>query len=176
MNIVPVKLNPHLIPFFYKEFKGEVANYMGRKVKACKISTDSSLGFMIRSLLQKCDVPVKYSKYYVYITFEDNEKDCSLYNVVDGKSNFLYVPEHACQKINTIFEDLFRMAYQYHTQGMVKANPDLTVKEAVSSFMVEYEMDEHGYLFDSVYRLLYRNHENKLSRLQSKVSNRFMNF
>lgn len=176
MNIVPVKLNPHLIPFFFKEFKGEEANYMGRKVKACKISTESSLGFMIRSLLQKCDIPVRYSKYYVYIAFEENEKEFSLYKIEKGRSNFLHVPEDACIKINTIFEDLFRIAYQYHTQGMLKANPELTVKEAVSSFMVEYQMDDHGYQFETVYKLLYRTQEFKLSRLQSKVSNRFLNF
>lgn len=175
-NIVPVKLNSHLIPFFYKEFEGEEANYRGVKVKACKIAPESSLGFMIKTLLQKCEIPVKHSKFYVYISFNDSTRDCTLYNVESGKNNFLYVPEHLNKKLNTIFEDLFRLAFQYHTQGMLKNNPELYVRDAIESFMVEYKMDDYGFQLESIRKILNRGRKNKLSRLQKKVGNRFLNF
>ena len=102
--------------------------------------------------------------------------DCDLYKVESGKNHFLYVPDHFNEKINNIFEDLFRIAFQYHTAGMLKANPNLLVQDAISSFMVEYEMDEYGFNIESVRRLLNRGAAKKLSRLQSKVSNRVLNF
>ena len=176
MNIVPLKLRSHLIPFFYKEFEGVNVNYAGKIVKACKINSSSSLGFMIKTSLQKCDLPLKCNKYYVYITFSDDKKDCELYNVEKGRNSFLFVPDYLNEKINEIFEDQFRLAFQYHTKGMLKANPDLLVKDAVSEFMIEYQMDEHGFNLESMRRLLNRGSDFKLKRFQNKISNRVLNY
>lgn len=176
MSVVPVEIRKHLIPFFYKEFDGKEAFFLNKKVKACKINDKSSLGFMLLTALQKTDAPVKPTKYYVFITIEDCTAEAKLYGVEKGKNAFLKVPEFMCDRINNILEDQFRIAFQYHINGMLKANPKLLVKDAIQDFMVEYEMDEMGFELESMRRLLNRGSKVKLSRLQSKVSNRVLNY
>ena len=88
----------------------------------------------------------------------------------------MFVPDYLNEKINEIFEDQFRLAFQYHTKGMLKANPDLLVKDAVSEFMIEYQMDEHGFNLESMRRLLNRGSDFKLKRFQNKISNRVLNY
>lgn len=171
-NIVPLKVRKHLIPFFYKEFEGIEAECLNTKVKACKITSRSSLGFMILTSLQKCDIPAKPSKYYIYITFSDNDLDAKLYKVEKGRNHFLKVPDYLNEKINDILEDQFRIAFQFMTIGMIRANPKILVRDAIAEFMTEYEMDEFGYNLESMRRLLNRNSKHKLSRLQNKISNR----
>ena len=59
---------------------------------------------------------------------------------------------------------------------MLKANPNLLVRDAIIEFMNEYQLDEYGFNIESIRRLLDRGQECKLSRLQSKVANRVLNF
>ncbi len=173
-NIVPLRIRKHLIPFFYKEFEGIDAVSLNMKVKACKINSKSSLGFMILTSLQKCDLPAKPTKYYVYITFSDNDLDAKLYKVEKGKNHFLKVPEHLNDKINDILEDQFRIAFQFMIKGMMIANPKILVRDAISEFMTEYEMDECGFNLESMRRLLNRGSNFKLARLQNKIANRIL--
>ena len=178
MAVVPVKIRKHLIPFFYKEFEGKEAFYLNKKVKACKINDQSSMGFMLLTSLVKADIPSKPAKYFVYITIDsaNMSPEAKLYRIETGKNSFLKVPEHVCDRINNIFEDQFRIAFQYHTKGMLKGNPIFLVKDVISEFMVEYELDEMGFELESMRRLLNRGSDFKLSRLQSKVSNRVLNY
>lgn len=175
-QVVPIKLRKHLIPFFYKEFEGKEAHYLDKKVKACKINDKSSLGFMLLTALEKCDIPIKPNKYYVYITISGCSSQAKLYGIEKNKSHFLKVPEFVAEKINNIFEDHFRLAFIYHTSGMIKANPNLLVKDAISEFMVDYNLDEFGFELESMRRLLNRGSRFKLARLQSKISNRTLNY
>lgn len=178
MNIVPVQIRPHLIPFLYKEFEGIEVNHLNKKVKACKINPESSLGFMIMLSLQKCKLPVKTTgKYYVYLEIEPAIfSDSKLFNIAKGNNSFLEVPPALNNKINEILEDMFRIAFQYHTRGMLKANPNLQVRDAIAEFMTEYQLDEYGFNIESIRRLLDRGQKNKLSRLQHKGANRVLNY
>jgi hypothetical protein len=176
MNIVPVKIRQHLIPFFLKEFEGIDGEYLNMKVKACKITTESSLGFMILTSLEKVEKPVKPDKYYVYITFSDTQPEAKLYKVEKGRSHFLKVPEYVNTKINNLIEDQFRIAFVFHTRGMLRARPDLLVRDAIAEFMVEYELDEAGFNLESLRRILNRGDKCKMSRLQNKISNRALNY
>lgn len=176
MNIVPVKIRQHLIPFFLKEFEGIDGEYLNMKVKACKITTESSLGFMLLTSLQKSELPVKPDKYYVYITFSDSQPEAKLYKVEKGRNHFLKVPEHVNAKINNLIEDQFRIAFVFHTKGMLRAKPDLLVRDAISEFMVQYELDESGFDLESLRRILNRGDKFKMSRLQNKISNRVLNY
>lgn len=175
MNVVPVKIRRHLIPFFYKEFKGIEALYLNKKVKACKIDDKSSLGFMILTAIKRTDLPVKPSKYYVYITY-DNRFESKIYAIEKSKTHWLKVPEEINERINSILEDQFRIAFIYMVKGMLVSNPDLKVKDAIAHFMIEYELDENGYDYESMRKLLNRGAAFKLSRLQSKIANRVMNY
>lgn len=163
-----------MIPFFFKEFAGIEARYLGKQVKACKINMKSSLGFMLRTTLEKADVPAVGDKYYLYLSMFEMEADAKLYNCVSGKKNWLKVPDKVCVKINDILEDQFRIAFVYFVDGMLRANPDITVKDAIQEWMVEYKLDEHDFNLESLRRLHHRMTEgdNKISRLQFKTSNR----
>jgi hypothetical protein len=175
MNVVPVKIRKHLIPFFYKEFEGTEAVYLNKRVKACKINDKSSLGFMLLTAIKKTDLPVRPSKYYVYITYE-NDFNSKMYTVERGKNCWLKVPEEMNERINNILEDQFRIAFVFMVKGMLVANPSLKVRDAIAHFMTEYEMDEFDFSLESMRRLLNRGSEIKLKRLQSKISNRVLNY
>ena len=172
-NVVPIKIRPHLIPFFYKEFEGIEVDYLNKKVKACKINSESALGFMIMLSLKKCEFPVKTSgKYYVYLDISPAIfTEAKLFKIVNNQNSFLEVPEFLNKKINEILEDLFRVAFQYHTRGMLLGDPNMQVKDAISYFMKEYELDEYGFNIESIRRLLDRGKKHKLSRLQNKTAN-----
>ena len=182
-TLVPVKIRKHLIPFFYKEFAGIEAKYFGKEVKACQINMTSSLGFMLKVTLEKADVPIKSDKYYLYLSMFDEDQD-GLYNCVSGKKNWLHVPEHVCTQINNILEDQFRIAFVYFVEGILRANKmlkldkDILLKEAISEFMIDYELDECGFNLESMRRLYDRTKEedHKISRLQVKTSNRVKNY
>jgi hypothetical protein len=64
LSIVPVSIRPHLIPFFFKEFEGQEAKYLGQKVKAIRVPTSSSLGCMMRMFMVKVEKPAKVIDHY----------------------------------------------------------------------------------------------------------------
>lgn len=169
--VVPVKINPHLIPFFYEEFEGIEANYTGTKVKACKINGRSSLGFLLMTALKESDVPVNIerSKFWVYITYDQECPEAVFHFTQKGKNQFLQVQKEVLQKINYILEDQFRIAFVYTVKGMLKADKTLLVRDAIQAFMVDYELDEFGFDLESLRRLLNRGSDQKLSRLQTQM-------
>jgi hypothetical protein len=182
--LVPVKIRKHLIPFFYKEFAGIEAYYLGKQVKACKINMASSLGFMLRTTLEKAELPAKGDKFYLYFSMFDEEKDSKLYNCVSGKKNWLKVPDKVNDKINDILEDQFRIAFVYFVEGLLRANKflegadnEIRVRQAIEEFMLDYELDESGFELESMRRLLDRTKESnhKMSRMQVKTTNRVKN-
>ena len=59
MSLIPFKIHPHLLVFFFKEFEGESRKYAGRECKAIQIPPTSSIGKYIISNLKKIDYPVK---------------------------------------------------------------------------------------------------------------------
>lgn len=172
MNIVPLELRPHLIPFLYKELEGTEYQYLKEKVKACKIDTSSSLGFILATALVKVGYPVKpTSKYFIYLALDLEGTVSKIYKVENYQDTFLMIPESVREKINDLLEDQFRLAFQYHSRGMLKANPKLKKEFVVSTFMQEYELDEYGFELYSMMKLLQRGQKNKLSRLQNQIPN-----
>ena len=43
MNTIPVMIRPQLIPFLFKEFEGNEASYMEKKIKSVRFLPSSSL-------------------------------------------------------------------------------------------------------------------------------------
>lgn len=179
-SVLPIKIRPHLIPFFYKEFDGIEAKYLNKKVKACKISLENSLGFLIRLSVTRAHLPEKATKLNLYISLNDQEGrkqyTAKMYKYVSGKYSFLSVPTAAQKKINDHLEDYFRIAFIYYVDGAIKFNHS-KVDQAINDFMIEYELDNYGYNLEMLRRYrsraLKKNH--KLSRLQVKTSNRIKN-
>jgi len=82
MNIVPLEIRLHLIPFLYKEFEGVEYQYLKEKVKVCKIDAKSSFGFTVISTLKKVYYPVKpNSKFYVYIGINIDSVTAKMYKL-----------------------------------------------------------------------------------------------
>jgi hypothetical protein len=179
--VVPVKLRPHLIPFFYQEFKEEVAaHYLQHKVKACKLSATSSLGKIIRITLEKSKQPIKPQKYYVYFSIPTKISKCTaqVYVTEKGKTSFLKVPEKVALHINEIFEDLFRYTFVTRINNVLKYAPDLKLDNLILDFMKEYDLEEFGFRLDSMRHLYHREKKKAffLSRFQSQCSNRVYNY
>lgn len=172
MNILPLELRPHLIPFLYKELEGVEYNYLKEKIKACKVDTRSTLGFILATTLKKVNIPVKpKTKYYIYLALSISDPVAKIYKVENCEDSFLMVPEEVVKNINDVLEDQFRIAFQYHSTGMLKANPNLQLNVVVSEFMREYELDEYGFELASMLKLLNRGKVDKLSRLQNITPN-----
>jgi hypothetical protein len=170
MNIIPLELRPHLIPFLYKELEGTEYQYLKEKVKACKIDTRSTLGFILATTLVKVGYPVKpSSKYYIYLSLDISESVAKIYKIENYEDTFLMVPEEVKENINDIIEDHFRIAFQFHSRGMLRANPLLEKQQVVAEFMTEYEMDEYGFDLNSMVRLLQRGRIHKISRIQNQT-------
>ncbi len=180
-SIVPVKIRQHLIPFFYQEFKGREAYYLNKKVKACKITMTSSIGKMFRITLEKSGYPIKVEKFNIYISVSDEldtKYSAQMYKCVSGKYSFLKVPEKVAEDLNDILEDQFRIAFVYTIKTAAKYAPGIKIKDLISDFMIEYKLDEFGYRLESM-RTLYNRELLKnasMSRMQSKVSNRVLNY
>lgn len=183
-NIIPVKIRPHLIHFFYQEFLGEEARYLNKKVKACKISMTSSIGIMFSLALEKCNYPIKprdIEKYYLYLSIPEHNKKSAfgqVYHTVSGKNSFLEVPEKVAEDLNKVLEDQFRVMMVAYVSGGLKYNKEITLDKILSDFMIEYSLDEFGFKLPSLRRLYNRELEKKakLSRMQNKYSNRVLNY
>jgi len=180
-SIVPVKIRQHLIPFFYQEFKGKEAYYLNKKVKACKITMTSSIGKMFRITLEKSGYPQKIEKFNIYISVSENRNPkytADIYKCVSGKHSFLKVPDKVAEDLNDVLEDQFRIAFVYTIKTAAKYAPGIKIKDLISDFMIEYKLDEFGYRLESL-RTLYNREVSKdasMSRMQSKVSNRVLNY
>jgi len=183
-SIVPVKIRPHLIPFFYKEFKGiEEAFYLNKKVKACKINIGSSLGKLFRITLQKSGYPEKIENFNMFISVTNSQSSnpkfsAQIYKYASGNYSFLKVPKEVAEDLNNVLEDQFRIAFVYSVKWALKYSSEIKIKDVISDFMVEYGLDEHGYTLESL-RTLYNRQikeEAGMSRMQSKSSNRVLNY
>ncbi len=182
-SIIPVKVRSHLVPFFYEEFKGVEAHYLNKKIKACKISMTSSIGKMFRITLEKSGYPERIDKFNMYISISDDANSydkaaAKIYKYANGRYSFLKVPLSVANDINEILEDQFRIAFVNRVKGALQYNKNLKVQEVISDFMLEYNLDEFGYNLKSMHQLYNRSTKTNatMSRMQSKVSNRVLNY
>lgn len=180
-SIVPIKIRPHLIPFFYKEFEGIEAKYLNKQVKACKITMHSTLGTLIRLSVEKTHLPEKTSKLTIYISINDqegkNKYTAKIYKHISGEYSFLKVPPLIEKKINDILEDYFRIGLLFYMKGASKLTK-LKVDKALYNFMIEYQLDDFGYNIEQLRKYYNRARKKKhdLSRIQLKTSDKVLNY
>lgn len=181
-SIVPIHVRAHLIPFFYKEFQGKEVVYRNKKVKACQINMNSSIGFLLQVTLEKSAGPISNQKFNMFISVSNldgkNTAEARLYKCVSGKYSFLKVPEKINERINDLLEDQFRIAFVYYVEGMLASNPDMLVKNAIGAFMEKYELDESGFELRALWRMLSREQkkDRRLGRMQNMSANRTLNY
>jgi hypothetical protein len=176
---VPVKIKPHLIPFFYKEFKAAAdADYFKIKAKACKITIDSSIGKLFTAILQS---EIKAENFYIYFSVPEkiNEKPAAhIYQINKNKNELIKVTPKLAIDLNYLFEDLFRFAFVNTVFIAKKYAPHLQYQNIILDFMKEYNLEEYGFRLDSMRKLYNREikESNSLKRFQTKSANRVLNF
>ena len=174
-SVLPIKIRPHLIPFFHEEFEAIDAKTLNKSVRACKISMESSLGFLIRLSVEKTELPAETKKLCIFISVSDHEGQkkytAKMYKHVSGKYSFLCVSPLAEKQVNDHLEDVFRVAFIYYMIGALEQAPDSKVKSIILRFMVKYELDNYGYVEGTLRS--YYNREikrgTKLRRVQTKL-------
>lgn len=182
MTIVPTEIRPHLIPYFFKEFEGKEALYMGKKVHAVKISTSSSLGHWMRLFMIKVDKPDRADHYNLYLTVDDspagNKKyEGNFYRYESGARSFLTMPVDVSKALNDLLEDIFRTNFVSYVDGYLEARGTGKVNdrgriEAINKFIDKYDLLEVGQNTESMRQLYYREKDRgRLERFQSKAAN-----
>lgn len=161
MSLIPFKINPDLLQYFYRDFAGQETRYAGKVVKAVSISPNSLLGRIVISQLRRIDYPVKnitgFNLFleidYMGSLFWDG--DSKLFKKNYGKETFLSLPESAIGEINAMMEVIFRQNFFYYVEGYcISCNGRIT--QAIHSFMERYKLDDTNYNYEQLRRLYYR--------------------
>lgn len=165
---IPLTFRAHLIPFLKCELSGIVVSTPGMETKLSKIDPGSSIGKFIISNL--CNYGIYFQPTtQIYIRFDDISKNLEscVYAVFRRKDSIIYVPAECKREINDFIEDIFRVAMIYHVNAMQKVNRKLSIKECLEDFMIQYEMDDFGFEVESLRKVLTRNSDFKLKRMQN---------
>ena len=166
MTLVPFKIYPHLLVFFFKEFEGVSRKYCGKQCKAIQIDRTSSIGKYILSNLKKIDYPIKD------ISSLNNKNSIikhSIYKRENFSNSFVELPEEYIHDINEMMDTIFRTSFFYYISGMVRNNESKII-HAISAFIEDYELYEYEYLSEeALKRLYYRmKKEGALTRFQDQ--------
>ncbi len=175
MSLIPFKIYPHLLVFFFKEFEGESRKYAGRECKAIQIPPTSSIGKYIISNLKKIDYPVKnINSFNIFIELKGLKNRSilvrqSFYKRENLCNSFLELPEEIIHDINEMMDTMFRTAFYYYVNGIAK-HKETKIVHAISSFIEDYELYEYEYLNPVQLRALYyrMKKEGGLSRFQDQ--------
>lgn len=184
MQTIPIKIRPHLIPFFYQELKGEEARLQNKRVKACRISLTSSVGMIISMCINRNRAVSQVKNiddYYLYLSISEKnykKSEGSIYTTSSGERMLLELPEKVADNINCLLEDQFRVSLVSAVDWATKYNKHIDKKTVFEDFMVKYELDEFGFKLNSLRRMYDRESEKDalLSRMQTKASNRVLNY
>jgi hypothetical protein len=172
-SIVPVLISPHLVPFFFQEFEGIEAYYLGKKVKAAKISCNKPLGTILRLLMEKTTTPVKADKFYMYLSIQDREQSKEffgkIYKCANGERSFLQLPKEGVKLLNDHLEDVFRTSLVTFVEGHKADNSKAEIRRAIDLFLQRYDLYEEGFGIEGLRRYYYRviDDGHLLKRLQS---------
>lgn len=183
MSIVPIQINPHLVPFFFKESEGKEYSYLNKKVKTVLFSsTISTVGRIIRLLMVKAGQPIKVDGFNLCLTVSDNANSKKyygqFYKMENGTNSFLRLPEEANADINDFLEDMFRMSFISYMNGCVENNDEAVIKLAIDKFIDKYDLLEFGFSNDSLRKIYYREKKNNkiIARFQTKHTDQLLNF
>lgn len=175
MILVPFKILPHLLIFFFKEFEGVHRRYAGRECKAVRLLPSSTIGKYIINNLVKIAYPVKnINSFNIFIEIE-NVKDRTVivsHNVYKKEcltNSFLELPEDNIKDVNEMLDNIFRTAFYYYVSGSSRNGQKIT--EAINQFISEYELYQFDFLnFEQLRQLYYRmKSEGGISRFQDQT-------
>lgn len=177
MELVHVKIRPHLISFLYQELKGDnEAIYNNKKVKLCRICKSSLIGQMIINFKKEVsDINTeKINSFSLFLSIETSENKGVFHEKAGSKHKVLVLPKIHNDFINHTLESIFRISLIAFVNGYTSNSEayDL-VKSAIHQFMLihnlyDTELDPEtlrSYYYDSKKKGL-------LNRLQNQLSNK----
>jgi hypothetical protein len=177
---VPMKLRPHLIPFFFEEMQGIIAAYAEQKVNMIRLYPTSSLANYIYTQIgyeknaQGRDLP----SFLLYLSIEKNKITTlsgTIYLDEKGIKSELLLDVSKVRAINNLLEDIFRNSMVTFVDGFKAAGKP--VRHGVNYFMDRYSLEEYGFERETLRMMYNREKENKLlNRLQKRSSNQVINF
>lgn len=166
MQVVPVKIREHLIPFYFMEANGTESNvpykYGNKRVKAVIFKPGvSSVARIMRLLMQKSGSYLKVDHFNLFLKVTESpsgkrEYSGEFYKFVSGRNSILFLPEEANKHINDLLEDMFRMAFTSYVRGLVENGDEKVVTKAIDRFIDKYDLLEFGFSNDTLRRLYYR--------------------
>lgn len=144
------------MPFFFQEFEGIEAVYLGKQVKAANISNSKPLGKFLRMLVEKADAPEKPEKFTLYLSITDRACFGQFYKCASGRNSFLKLPPEGSKLINEHLESIFRSSMIYFIEGYLSENETGQIRKAVDLFLMKYDLYESGFEIESLRRYYYR--------------------
>lgn len=176
MNLIPFKLSPHIIHYFFQEFEGSTKRYAGREVKTIPLDPNSFIGKFIISNLRKLDYPVKdisHFSLFIEMAHISRKTYCvkqRLFKRENLTNSFVELPEEYMKDVDDMLDDLFRHNFFYFVEGYSKDASDGKVRRAIRLFMDRYQLWEFDqFNMDQLSRLYYRMRNDKPgTRLQRK--------
>lgn len=160
--LVPVYIQPYLVPFLYQHFRAEEkAEINGKKVKSVIIDKSTVFGKEIRLLLKKsnrkkeCDT----TRTIFFSIKEQERKDdyfAVIYTSQDGRSSYLEMPEEGVRFINERLEEYLNDAMLFFIHGFHTKKGDQGLLKGIDIFLDKYDLYNHGYDVAAVRRKYYR--------------------
>lgn len=175
MNLIPFRLSPHIIHYFFQEFEGSKKKYAGREVKTISINPDSTIGKFIVSNLRKIDYPVKNIdefNLFIEMAIISKKRYCTkqkLFKREDYSNSFVELPEEFMVDVDEMLDDLFRQNFFYFVYGYSKDSEEGKVRKGIRLFMDKYELWNFDFNIEQFRRLYYRMlEEGPATRMQRK--------
>lgn len=176
MTLIPFKLSPHIIHYFFQEFEGSSKRYAGREVKTISLDPESFIGKFIVANLRKIDYPVKnISEFNLFIemAYISRKKICTkqkLFKRETFTNSFVELPVEFMKDVDDMLDDLFRHNFYYFVEGYSKDEDDAKVRKGVRMFMDKYDLwNFDTFNIDQFTRLYYRmKNEKPGTRLQNR--------
>lgn len=179
--LIPVNIRPHLVPFLFKEFPGISATYMGKKVKAVKVSSRNTFGKLIRLLAEESDQPPRCdTNYTIFLSLTEIQRGASgkVYSFSDGRYSFLKMPAEGVKMINDELESKFRAATLFYLEGWVAKQGPQGLQQGINKLIDQYRLLEFGFDPSSMRRNYYRwkKEQSRLSFIMNQASNKVHNY
>ncbi|MFT5760941.1 hypothetical protein [uncultured Flavobacterium sp.] len=177
-ELVHTNIRPHLVSFFMKEFNGIEASYEGRKVMYVRFLPSSSIAKYLYELINYKRKRDKQDQFLLFLSLEKKKTfqySGLLYIDQEGVKSPLLLETKKAKHFNDLLEDMFRVSFVFFINGSVRSG--LEVRDAINSFIDDYELLDCGFDNETLRGLYYRQKKTKiLSRFQVQSSNQVLNY
>lgn len=180
MDIVPMSIRAHLIPFLFDEMDGTLASYDGQKVKMIRLYPTSSIS---NYLYLQLDYEKKRRNYanhdfVLYLSIQRKKLTTlsgTIYIDNKGVKEEMYLDIEKVRAINNLFEDIFRISMIFFIDGWRGSKENVT--DGINAFIDKYSLLEYGFNPETLRVMYYREKKKKLlKRIQVRSSNQVLNF